>query len=373
MAEKDKIQALFTPSGCLSNQGLTRYIEGSLDTEEQKLADLHIGGCELCADAISGYQQHAHPGTALPEIRNLNRQLHQRFLRIHQRARKERSMVSVFSVAATIILLAGIFLLLKQREMITEKSLAQARHDSALTPALQPVQPAARPEGELPEQPIKKPIAGKEKKQKEMASAEAMSTAKTEARMYHEPVEADDMAILSDEVEIQASEEAMAEITTDTVIINSPKSDRIIQRSQSANNAPASRKSTNARVETVLAGEAAMKSSEEQKEEAFIIVGEMPRFMDGDISRFLRYIQENLAYPPEAAEAGIEGSVMVNFIINESGKLTDARIIRSADPLLDSEALRVITSSPSWKAGRQGGKPVRVSYTIPVVFSLQEK
>ncbi len=371
MAEKYKIKDLFTPSGCLSKQGLTWFIEGSLDPEEQKLADLHIGTCELCADAVNGYKQHTHYGTAIPVIHELNRKLHMRFLNIHQRTVKERSMVPVFSVAATIILLAGIFLLLKQREVMTEKTLAEARHDSVMAPAPQFVQPAASPEGEFSAPSVKKPVAGKEKKQKETANAGAASTMKTAVAESDGVAEMKAMTVLPDEEDIQDSGAAIPEFMTETVIIRGPNVGRNAQPSPSASYSAASKKSSRVRAEAVLTGQDAVKPVAEQKDEAFIAVEDMPTFMDGDISRFLTYVQESIGYPAEAAEAGIEGRVVLNFVVDETGKLTDARIISPADPLINAEALRVVTSSPLWKPGMQRGRPVKVGFTIPIVFSLQ--
>lgn len=111
---------------------------------------------------------------------------------------------------------------------------------------------------------------------------------------------------------------------------------------------------------------------EEEKEEAavFFIVEEMPDFPGGQLA-LRKFIAQAIKYPVIAQENGIQGKVFVNFVANKDGSVTGAKIARGVDPALDKEALRVVNSLPKWKPGKQGGKPVRVSYTVPINFVLQ--
>ena len=104
--------------------------------------------------------------------------------------------------------------------------------------------------------------------------------------------------------------------------------------------------------------------------EIFVVVEEMPQFPGGE-SALQQFIRKNLKYPQIALENGISGRVICTFVIDGKGKVTGAEVLRSVDPNLDKEALRVISVMPDWKPGRQQGKPVRVRYTLPVVFRLQ--
>ncbi|MDR1757294.1 MAG: TonB family protein [Culturomica sp.] len=104
--------------------------------------------------------------------------------------------------------------------------------------------------------------------------------------------------------------------------------------------------------------------------EFFTVVEEMPRFKgEGGV---MQYISSQVVYPKEAHEKGIQGMVFVHFMITASGKVTDARVLKSADPLLDAEALRVIREMPDWEPGKQRGKAVGVAYTMPVHFQLSK-
>ncbi|MBQ2373259.1 MAG: energy transducer TonB [Bacteroidales bacterium] len=100
-----------------------------------------------------------------------------------------------------------------------------------------------------------------------------------------------------------------------------------------------------------------------------------PSFLNSyEISRFLeKWVYQYIKYPESAIRNGVQGKVMVDFIIDKDGKVTDVRVIRGVDPELDEEAVRVISASPKWKPGRVKGNKVRTSVTIPVEFRLAKK
>lgn len=109
-----------------------------------------------------------------------------------------------------------------------------------------------------------------------------------------------------------------------------------------------------------------------EEEEIFYIVEDMPTFNGGDPAiEFRKYIASNLNYPEIAAENGISGRVIVQFAVNAQGRVVDAVVVRSVDPALDREAVRVVMSSPAWTPGRQRGKAVKVLFTFPINFVLQ--
>jgi len=103
----------------------------------------------------------------------------------------------------------------------------------------------------------------------------------------------------------------------------------------------------------------------------FVIVSNMPKFQGGDLMTFWKYCQENTKYPEIAAENGVSGTVTVQFVVNKQGYVVDAVVVRSVDPALDREALRVINSSPKWTPGDNRGKPASVMMNLPIKFILQ--
>ena len=106
-------------------------------------------------------------------------------------------------------------------------------------------------------------------------------------------------------------------------------------------------------------------------EDVFFIVEEMPEFDAGGPDKFMGYVVDNIRYPEKAVEENISGKVFVSFIIDVDGTLIDAKIVKGAHPLLNEEALRVVNSSPKWKAGKQRDTEVKVSFTFPINFMLQ--
>ena len=111
----------------------------------------------------------------------------------------------------------------------------------------------------------------------------------------------------------------------------------------------------------------------EEEEEVFIfaIIEDKPTFNGQDVEvAFRSWVSNNTVYPPVAQENGITGRVYVEFTIDRDGSLTDVKVVRGVDPLLDAEALRVIKMSPKWQPGMQRGRPVKVKYTFPFMFQL---
>jgi protein TonB len=110
--------------------------------------------------------------------------------------------------------------------------------------------------------------------------------------------------------------------------------------------------------------------TEVKEEEVFVVVEEMPEFPGGVVA-LRTYLAQAVKYPVIAQENGIQGKVYVNFVVNKDGSVSNAKIARGVDPSLDAEALRVVSTLPKWKPGKQRGAPVRVSYTVPINFQLQ--
>ena len=101
--------------------------------------------------------------------------------------------------------------------------------------------------------------------------------------------------------------------------------------------------------------------------DVFDVVEEMPQY-PGGAEALLEFLNNNVQYPEEAEKAGIQGRVIATFVVETDGSVSNAKVVKSVDPLLDAEALRVISAMPKWKPGKQNGKVVRVRYTVPLSF-----
>ncbi len=108
------------------------------------------------------------------------------------------------------------------------------------------------------------------------------------------------------------------------------------------------------------------------EEDVFLVVEEMPQFPGGEMA-LRKVISEAVKYPIAAIEKGIQGKVFITFVVSTTGKVEKAKVARGVDPLLDAEALRVVSGLSGWIPGKQRGQAVNVQYTVPVAFALSEK
>ena len=107
-----------------------------------------------------------------------------------------------------------------------------------------------------------------------------------------------------------------------------------------------------------------------EENKVFDVVEQMPSF-PGGMGALMSWLSQNIKYPVIAAENGVQGRVIVQFVVEKDGSITDVKVAKSVDPSLDKEAARVVKSMPHWIPGKQNGSAVRVKYTVPVTFKLQ--
>ena len=113
-----------------------------------------------------------------------------------------------------------------------------------------------------------------------------------------------------------------------------------------------------------------MNAQSEISTKVYYEVDEMPSF-PGGLNGLMTFLAQNMVYPVTAQENGVQGRVTVSFVVETDGSITDVEVARSVDPFLDREAMRIVKAMPKWTPGKKDGKPVRVKYTVPVVFRLQ--
>jgi protein TonB len=119
----------------------------------------------------------------------------------------------------------------------------------------------------------------------------------------------------------------------------------------------------------VMAGPPVATQEEGDEGEVFEIVEQNPSF-PGGTEALMKWLSKNLKYPASAQENSIQGRVLVQFVVNKDGSIVEPKVLRSVDPALDKEALRVVSAMPKWQPGKQRGKTVRVRFTLPVTFRL---
>ena len=107
-----------------------------------------------------------------------------------------------------------------------------------------------------------------------------------------------------------------------------------------------------------------------KNQQVFDVVEKMPEYPGGQAALF-EYLQKNVKYPADAEKKKVEGRVLVTFVVNTDGSITDIEVVRKTFPSLDAEAVRVISGMPRWKPGEQKVQKVRVKYTVPLTFRLK--
>lgn len=110
-------------------------------------------------------------------------------------------------------------------------------------------------------------------------------------------------------------------------------------------------------------------SSEQKSEEIYVKVEKKAEFTGGKVA-LIDFLRKNVSYPVEAMSNGIQGTVIVAFIVNKDGSIGDVEVVRSIDPLLDAEAVRVVKAMPNWAPARNQDKPVRSKFRLPISFKL---
>lgn len=117
----------------------------------------------------------------------------------------------------------------------------------------------------------------------------------------------------------------------------------------------------------------AVVEEEEVEEEAipFALVEEKPKFQGGDANDFSKWVNSKLVYPELAKENGVQGRVTLQFTVYTDGSVRDVKVLRGVDASLDREAVRIVSMSPKWTPGKQRERPVKVTYTFPVLFQLR--
>lgn len=110
-------------------------------------------------------------------------------------------------------------------------------------------------------------------------------------------------------------------------------------------------------------------SQKEQKPEVFMVVENMPEYPGGNEAMFA-FFAKNMKYPADAQKNKVQGRVFVTFVVERDGTITDVQVAKPTFPSLDDEAMRMVKKMPKWKPGTQRGVPVRVQFTLPVVFKL---
>jgi TonB family protein len=387
MTKKNKIRQHSVNSNCLSESTINDFLTGKLNSREMKLVRKHIDECEFCADAIEGYKSIQLKDSLSNTVKQLNNKIDSRtsqgvyrFLSVNKR------IIAYSSLAASVLILAGLFLLInnlkiQDNKIVTDNLVLKKSEQSvpAEQEAIKKTEPVVAYDSftldadkrikTSPEEEIL-PVTGKSatesydksdimeiaEQEGSIRITETEAERKTEKAAYHDTKLKEVPAARATEIAgLRAYDKGSGKKMESFTNFSEKEGKARISYSQPQETLTAQTESE----QDVL-----------DEETVRTMVDELPSFENSSFNDFREYIQKKLEYPRRAKKLGIEGEVSVRFTIDTTGRVIDAEIINSTDSVLNREALRVVNSSPVWIPGKQDGKPVRVTYVVPVIFKI---
>lgn len=350
---------------CIPQDVMVKYLKGELSGKEMNTVERHLSGCEICADTVEGLGMLKDPNEIVSITNRLNR-------RIDSEISKKKiisMLASPISIAASFLIVLSIVGLIyytstltSQTNTLSENIIPKEEEADFDTAELAPstAQEEAIIEKEEP-QPVKEDVANP-KREMEIVTLELNETFDVDSFSplnEGKGTTADQPAGAPSPPQARAksgaSEKKILTIVDDDIEISESIAIDFKEKSKKA--------------DLDIAFD--LEEVEVEEEEVFTIVEEMPTFKSNDYKDFRDYIVKNLKYPTEAVENGLQGKVYVSFVVEPDGSVSNVRVTKGIDESLDQEAIRVVESSPKWQPGTQRGKPVRVAYAFPVVFSLE--
>lgn len=417
-------QLLFGPSGCLSREGLALFAKGKLSAQEHSAVKEHLQSCEFCMLATEGMTM-ANPDDFEQDLEAIYASLQEvnltvsegeliqelaegfegpRFPRLsevemqqfrdnllkkaieNQELNKHPVIKKPFFKRYRLEMIAAVILLLL--------ALGARQLFLGFSPGKEPLELAQAPVeaiGADKMDVIQKEITESESFEEEKVAIKPVppkSVQKPEVLVDREV--SDDFAIVEDDSKVSLAQEQAgkeADATGESNAVEIQDMPVVVQNQATTPYAPkASKTEVNEatvnveemkRMPAKLANNATEESEiaesiehEEIESEIFVIVERSPEFPGGETKKN-KFLRENINYPMEAREAGLQGTVYITFVVERDGKISDIRLLRGIGAGCDEEALRVIRLMPKWNPGTQKGKPVRVQMNLPIVFSLR--
>lgn len=382
---------LFSPSGCLTLEAIQLFQSDSLNAVDKELVENHLSECVICNNAMEGYLNLPDQNEQTDTILKIRGIIRNKYLLPAVKAHRSKTGrlpgMAYISAAASILILLGIFWILRpgvfHRRPIMADNITETKAESLnIVTGIE-----GRPTETIPtyEMPVKKEIIVD---QAEIFTVEVTEEPEvvpggvTGEEVKGNP-EVEERIAAKEDLIVLVDEEAEKEFDEiqvhqdDTFVVDvghyadkakfvsatevAGKGTKALQ----VDNTPAGRKKTvRSPTDSLILGV--------DKDEIFMDIDEMPEFSKKGYRNFDDFIRKNLKYPAKSRENGIMGQVFVQFIVDPKGKVKNAKVIHGIDSALDNEALRVVSSSPQWKPGKQNGKKVAVKIIHPVEFKLDD-
>jgi TonB family protein len=412
-SKRNKYDALFTPSGCLTSEAMNKYRDLTLDAGEKSVIEKHLSECNLCSDAMDGLQIIKNPERISSNVAEINRNLNDRLARESVPKKQIIKRILYLSAAASVLILVGLFVFLKLNKTFKFEKISEVTK-TELSEKIPPV-PVPREadihtmnkeekKTSLNEKALSKPVDQKNgtiesinKEQEIIPEIENKETKTNQVIVYEDVIEEKkdkdapynaDETVEPETIDIASIQPVEFYLGGVIIRAENTKKGRISTAMQEksgeadfiggvAVESETSRqalmqKSTRTENKVMGADEVSkveLNSGLQRSNHFFKAIDTMPEF-PGGTKALNDFLKKNLHYPAIAIENQIEGTLFISFIVEENGETSSVTILRSLDSSCDEEALRVVGSMPDWKPGYKEGKPVRVQINLPIKFQL---
>lgn len=388
MNSKQSTYHPFLPSGCLSHQGMSAFMEKRLSPTDQSAVDRHLATCSLCSDAYEGLKlldpeipiQHVLSELKLELKSNTHRKSHFRIP-----VRKQKDRIFYLSAAASIVILIGLLFALNQHQGFSfdkNRGAVVIINEKAIPPKPEAIQKVIKQQEEALSLPIKEAHTDgtiknepkespsfRRNKQKdsplEIPQDLASATRGLEAYMK----EHDEKTITKSKRQkiqyIDIASTLPPEYYLSEIIIEGPgQSENINSSGEHDYQDPqhASNQSSKDQLNTQLAQSPVARHF-------FNPLETMPEFQGG-LAGLNKYLSKNLKYPGSSRDQKVQGRVIVSFLIDVDGSVKNVTVLHGLDSNCNREAIRVIRSMPNWKPAYQNNQPVSVQFTLPIHFKI---
>jgi TonB family protein len=361
-------QNIFEPSGCISREAFEAFLRDELAPDVRVTAEEHIASCEFCSDASEGFSSIGLPQASVA-MEIVDRSFKKKYLESPKKSSRRITWFSI-AAAASVLLLTGLFFMLRDNHPKTQLA------ENTVPQKEKAFEPEA-PDNKL-EKPEKKnaPILSENQDNKKRTHAEASKSPKrmlNESPALQPPApsleqeSSDSPSVNPDEVSKEQEDKKTTNKASDD---NNLSSRTAIPSSTSAGKAKRSYSYNNESADKSADEEVTLKK-ESKDDKAFVVVDENASFQGGDINKFSQYIVERLVIPDSLAHTDISDKVIVQFVIDQKGKMNDIKIIRSMHPVLDKEIVKIVKNGPRWTPAKINNKNVKQQFTLPITFHLQ--
>jgi len=364
-------QNIFESSGCLSREAFEAFRTDKLTSEAKAAANEHIASCPFCTDALEGFENMGSPQEAANVMAIMDKSFQQKYLKRSNQNIKKIVWFSI-SIAASLLLLSGLYFIFSDKPKAELAENTPQLKDLVSTPKVLHNQEERSKISITPN--VTKNKEGELKTTPEITDkTNALSEQANDEIVANEPIKA---------VETERKDFYKEKAPEATVPIAKYEYDSLNLDYKKSLAYESSEAKPSKRMAPAPANYSAGKAKRSENthyndvakddESVPFVAEESASFQGGDINKFRDYVIQQIKISESVKITNFKNSkIIVQFIVDQKGKVTDIKILRSIDPAVDNEIIKIIKNSPRWTPGKQGGKTIKQQFELPVTFELK--